>query len=311
MRQAKHSCSENFSALSLLAASLSVACGLGTSIPDPPTETLQTGSTTNVTSTSDVASMGETSLLTGSTFTTVDISSLENPSTTSIDCESTCDQGMVDMMVETCDPINQDCPTGMKCSPFATNGGSFWNSTRCLTVADMPAQIGEACTVEENPYSGIDNCDVGMFCWNGDGDGYTCAPLCGGIPEDLQCPSGFFCSVISEVLAVCELPSCDPLLQDCVQPSDVCVPNIRLYDDWCLPDVSGDSGQINAPCEEVNACDKGLVCIPAEFAGFECDLNVWGCCQPFCQINEDECVGADQECLPYFDISEAGVCQTP
>lgn len=216
-----------------------------------------------------------------------------------------------DLYPPTCDPFGQDCPPGQKCAPYGDSGG-LWDSTRCIPVAPDPAQLGEPCVIAGDDDSGVDDCDVGAFCWDGDGeDLLVCAPLCAGSIRDKLCPEGHYCAYYSEWLAVCERPSCDPLVQDCAVDGEVCLPNIYAYDDWCVYDDSAAAGLVHAPCDGDLECAGGLVCVVSEYAAVECGGDAWGCCEPFCEVGVDPCPGAGQECLVYYTISEVGVCLLP
>jgi hypothetical protein len=47
-----------------------------------------------------------------------------------------------------------------KCAPYADDGGSTWNNTKCVDVAEDPAQVGEPCVAEEFGLV----CDPGLYC---------------------------------------------------------------------------------------------------------------------------------------------------
>jgi len=49
-----------------------------------------------------------------------------------------------------CDVWSQDCPSGEKCMPWVSDGGSSWNATRCTSLTNDPNQPGDPCTVEGN-----------------------------------------------------------------------------------------------------------------------------------------------------------------
>ena len=162
-------------------------------------------------------------------------------------------------------------------------------------------------------FSGRDNCGAGDICWEGDHQGlgvFRCTRLCSGAFPTPDCPPDSLCSIFSEWLAVCEEPACDPVAQDC--PDDeLCIPNIALWEDWCIPDDSALDGQLHDPCEAETDCAKGLLCIPAEGAAGECDLLAPGCCEPFCEFGAP-CAGEGQECRQYYDIDHGfGVCKLP
>src|SRR5689334_19955710 len=59
-----------------------------------------------------------------------------------------------------CDVWIDDCPVGTKCMPWANDGGNSWNATRCTPLAEDPNGIGEPCTVEGSPVTGIDDCEA-------------------------------------------------------------------------------------------------------------------------------------------------------
>jgi hypothetical protein len=77
--------------------------------------------------------------------------------------------------VHQCDPVQQDCPRGMKCQPLVKSElqGDRWEL--CVDLPEDPLSVGTACTVDD------DACDAGLRCWSPDGasnDG-TCVEICG------------------------------------------------------------------------------------------------------------------------------------
>src|SRR5262245_46725118 len=44
-----------------------------------------------------------------------------------------------------CDAWAMDCPRGEKCMPWANDGGSEWNATRCSPLDPDPAHPGDQC----------------------------------------------------------------------------------------------------------------------------------------------------------------------
>ncbi len=214
-------------------------------------------------------------------------------------CETTGD------ITPECDVFEQNCPDGEKCTPWANDGGSSWNATRCAPIVDDPDQPGEACVVEGSPASGIDSCDLGSMCWNVDTDTGTgtCISHCMGAPNAPTCAdANTICSINGDgVLALC-LPTCDPLLFVDACPNDeVCTPYNSTF--FCTPDGSAEGGAAFDACEFVNACDPGNVCInPA--AAQACDPGGTGCCLPWCDLSAPDCPG-DTTCFPWFE--EGGV----
>ena len=115
-----------------------------------------------------------------------------------------------------CNLYTQNCPAGDKCMPWANDGGSAWNATRCSPVVDDPREVGMACTVEGSGVSGVDDCERGAMCFDVDpetGQGICYAMLVGSDANPL-CVDRLQAPVISSTLSLC-LPTCRPLRADC------------------------------------------------------------------------------------------------
>jgi len=219
-----------------------------------------------------------------------------------------------------CDIWEEDCPDGMKCMPWANDGGSSWNSTKCVEIAPDPKQVGEPCTVEESGVSGIDDCDIHSMCWYVDPDTLMgeCVAFCVGDEANPSCEDpNSYCALSGEGVLILCLPTCHPLEEPC-PPDEVCVPGwgSELF---CVFDASGDAGAAGDPCEFVNACNPGLFCASVDYVP-DCEGNI-GCCTPFCDLlAADPCPGAvpEVECIPWFEEGQAppgyetlGVCGVP
>ena len=214
-----------------------------------------------------------------------------------------------------CDIWNQNCPPGQKCAPWAANGSDAWNATKCVDITGDGAP-GDPCTAPDGPTAGPDDCALGVFCWYVDDTNHgICTAMCAGPVESPTCPPDSACSLTADgVLNFC-FPSCDPLLQDC--PIDQLCITINSGDFVCILDASGAAGQVNDPCEFINACDPGLACLNAPGATSACDQNTVGCCQPFCKFPDAPCPNPDQQCTQWFaqpippGSEDIGVCAIP
>jgi hypothetical protein len=224
-----------------------------------------------------------------------------------------------------CDLWQQDCPRGEKCMPWANDGGSSWNATRCSPIDEDPDAPGEPCTVEGIGTSGIDSCELGAMCWDVDEETLEghCVAFCVGSPEEPMCeaPSTMCTQSGDSVLILC-LPTCDPLQQDC-PAGDACYP---VQDYWsCAPDASGEAGGYGDACEFINVCDPGYVCLDASAVppGEPCE-GATGCCTAICNLDDPlgdaQCEGAagGQTCQPWYENGAAppgyelvGVCALP
>lgn len=223
-----------------------------------------------------------------------------------------------------CDLWAQDCPRGEKCTAYANDGGSSWNATKCVSVVDDPVGAGETCHAEGSGTSGIDDCELGAMCWDVDHDTLEgfCLPFCAGDESNPQCEDpNRSCSVDAGLLAFCVL-ACSPVEQDC-SSGQACYP---VQDDWmCHPDASGDVGAYGDPCEHINECDPGLICLDAAIVppGQPCE-GAAGCCTEICDLADPtgdlQCAGAaaGQECQPWYGAGAApagyedvGACALP
>jgi hypothetical protein len=213
--------------------------------------------------------------------------------------------------------LNPECPPGQKC----TIDGAL-TASHCVDIVPRPKGLYEPCTVQRDQFSGLDDCDLGMLCWDVDKQGHgTCIGLCDW--EGIECTCAdpkaarWFCQDCA--VGLC-FPTCDPLIQDC--PDDkLCIASMNGSNTFtCTPDASGDEGQTNDPCESINGCDEGLLCLIPAFASSACMPDAFGCCQPFCDFSKNaSCPNPDQECRQYFDpmneipegLEDVGVCAIP
>jgi hypothetical protein len=217
-----------------------------------------------------------------------------------------------------CDPYTQNCPPGQKCNYWANDGGGSWNATACFDIPPDASEVGEPCTVEDSGTSGIDSCVLGAMCWDVDpktNEG-TCAEMCTGSHVEP------FCSDPSTICAgrgpyLC-LPTCCPIEQDC-PVGQACYPIQDTFS--CAPDASGIEGGFGSPCEFINVCDPGLVCLGSEVLppGYSCE-GAGGCCTTLCETHQSACPELDPalECVPWYEESEPppglerlGVCALP
>jgi hypothetical protein len=270
----------------------------GTSSPTTlGTSTSTTTTTTTITTTTDSSSGGE------------------DESTSAPSCAFLCPPDFVSPIE--CDVWEQDCPAGEKCMPWANDGGNSFNATKCTAIVDDPAQPGDPCTVEGSGVSGIDSCDAAAMCWNVHPDTLegTCVAFCGGSEDNPFCfDECQFCTATGESLLNLCLPVCDPLVQDCGEHSG-------CYD-WgenfgCAVDPSGAGGGAGEPCEFINACDAGTMCVAADAMP---DCEDVGCCAPFCTVGDDTPCAAvpGTACVPLFEdhvpscvSPNVGACMLP
>ena len=215
--------------------------------------------------------------------------------------------------VQECDLLMQDCPDGQKCTVWASDGGNVADDTRCVPVAADPGAPGDPCEVERSANSGLDDCELGSYCWGIDpltlqGE---CIAFCFGDEADPECDSGFACSITGSGPPLC-FPTCNPLQPDDCPSDQSCHPS---DDDWFCFNSSADGGY-GEPCDFVGLCAAGLACVgPENFA--DCKDEA-GCCADLCSLDDPMCSGAAEGavCQPWYDdppkgYEDLGVCIFP
>lgn len=217
-----------------------------------------------------------------------------------------------------CDPINQDCPEGSKCTTYGKKAGDAWNANKCVPETGK-GQYGDPCSVEgPDMFTGIDNCGKGLICLSVDDNNMNgaCVEYC--TPE-LTCPNTSngngicFADANEGTLPLC-LTLCDPLLQDCPGQGACYGDNTGMPPFFCFTPDPKDGGMDGGACDFLNACLPGLTC--ADQATQEgCVTDQFGCCAPFCALDEMTCTGAE-ECTPFFPMmypgfENVGVCALP
>jgi len=244
----------------------------------------------------------------------------EPPADTDSGCAFLCGETDGDGEIFGCDLWGQDCAEGEKCMPWANDGGSSWNGSRCSPVDAAPGQPGDPCTVQGSGVSGVDSCDLGGMCWNVDEENMgTCVSLCTGSADAALCDNpADVCIVANDgALPLC-LPQCDPLLG--CPDGEGCYPGADGF--VCVPDASGaDGGAYGDACEYANACDPGLFCGASTIVP-GCEGT--GCCTDYCDLSDPEpsagCggVGGGQECISAFGegqaqpgLEDVGICAIP
>lgn len=191
-----------------------------------------------------------------------------------------------------CDPVAQDCDSGEVCVWWANDGGTIWNSTRCVDAPATPAPVGAPCTAEGSAVSGIDDCGPGALCFWVDPDTLVgeCVAYCDPETSESACPRGTRChSWEPENMAAC-LPDCDPLNTACSNAG--CVPTRQGF--ACLPQQLGGDTPFEL-CEVTNGCAPGQSCVDAK----RLPACTWDrCCSPYCDLRLPTCPEGTT-CVPY------------
>lgn len=210
-----------------------------------------------------------------------------------------------------CDPWAQNCPDGEKCAPWASTEDGAWNATKCVPVDPDPARPGESCNAVESGTSGIDDCELGSFCWAVDPETLEgiCVAQCQGTETDPTCPPpGTICSITNGGSLTLCLRECSPALEDC-PPGQACYDVGNAF--ICAPESPHSSGSYGQSCDQIAVCDPGLFCAEAQSVP-ECKGgDATGCCSPFCDLTDRDpdatCAAFSPTlaCVPWFEPGTA------
>jgi hypothetical protein len=173
-----------------------------------------------------------------------------------------------------CDVFEQNCPDGHKCMPISFDGAPSFNGTACRPVDPDAVEIGEPCIVQDDPYSGFDNCPDVAFCFFVDDitlEG-VCIDFCRGSITDSTCVDACSrCLVSADGNTIPCVPTCDPRMQNC--PAGLA--------------CQGGFGGILCRASKGDkvageSCFESIECTP----GLECEAACDGlpCCTPVCTL---------------------------
>ncbi|MBV1859204.1 MAG: hypothetical protein KUG77_12390 [Nannocystaceae bacterium] len=206
------------------------------------------------------------------------------------------------------------CPLGEACRPWSSDGSHSWNRTRCISISDTPDLVGEPCTTESSPLSGLDTCEPRSMCFDVDPDTLqgTCIAYCDGTPDAPVCADPTTTCVIGndDMIALC-LSTCDPLQQNCAN-EEMCTGNLGESAFFCMP--SG-TPYINEAQVQPAACDVGQVGVVPDLVD-EC-LEGEPCCTTFCDLTVADSCDAGLDCLPWtpdgscLGFCDEGLCVSP
>ncbi|MEZ4454066.1 MAG: ribulose phosphate epimerase [Nannocystaceae bacterium] len=279
------------SILSVVLGGVFVAAACNGKDPENETASTTNDAGTDSASSSSGSTSGSTSMGTTDMTTGTDTATGTTTTTTTAGTETGCsfldcvDQG--NGGDNECDIWLQDCPEDEKCMPWANDGGSAWNATKCSMVDANAAPIGDPCMNVGGGVSGVDTCEKGSMCYYVDSETMlgVCVPFCTGSPDSPMCATlDEQCSVSNGgVLILCR-KLCNPLSQDCMGAA-ACLLAAGSDKFVCIVDASGDAGGAGDPCEYLNACDPGLFCANPELVP---GCQAGGCCTEFCDLDDPE-----------------------
>jgi len=274
-------------------------------------------SPTTLATTGDSASSSADSPTSGGTGPTAGSTSETGDATDAAEVTSTSGAGEE---IFNCDPWAQDCPAGLKCMAY-TDEGDVFTATKCTPVAPNPGQVGDVCRGEGGWSTGVDDCDLGLACWNINPETEigACVALCTGTMDDPGCPGAKdVCMFWTPGIASVCLQTCEPLVQDC-PVGQSCLPDFASDAEnfLCIIDWSFEEGQEFDPCPGGNSCDPGLLCWDPALA-VECKQDE-GCCLAFCDLDDPKCDGAGATCQPFYppdvpappEYANVGICGLP
>ena len=163
-----------------------------------------------------------------------------------------------------CDPVAQTgCSVGEKCTGVVVSqtepppcGEEGCLPTRCVSAGTQGKL--DACTFGEPGDTGFDDCEAGLFCFDG-----ACLEICTADPDSCPAAANERCQQVSDVFVdrpgtgVC-LVQCDPLGQDCPDGLSCFVANENGNRVCADPNPANVQG---ATCEFPSDCAAGHGCL--------------------------------------------------
>lgn len=197
-----------------------------------------------------------------------------------------------------CDPVEQNCPGGQRCTYARGDGGTF---RAC--VAEGTKNENEPCQLASAEPLGIDTCKKGLFCVDmprpDGGAVFQCGRLCHGTDScttPLECNEVLRLNGTTELPLFCGAPSqrCDLLTQNCEGPLS-CYP----ANGNALCATTGNLAE-GSPCEFSNQCARGSACVRT---------GTVLTCRPLCRLPSGQpgCP-AGRRCEALQGIPGAGAC---
>ncbi|MCA9693137.1 MAG: ribulose phosphate epimerase [Nannocystaceae bacterium] len=288
---------------------------------DATSDVVGTPNATSATTTTTGDGSGATTTASTDTTATNDTTTTQGDTRDVTGCEFVCETDMPGGTIE-CDPWSQDCPEGQKCAAWDQSGDGAWDSTKCVPVTG-DGQHGDPCAAPNGGTSGEDTCAKGHMCFNVDGktDEGTCFALCMGTLRAPVCaPEGTRCQVGRDgVLSLC-ISGCNPLIQDCQGNNELCIPDPQGDGFVCVLDASGDMHPAGTPCEFVNQCNAGNICLNLDFYPHPDCQGYLGCCGPLCDLSAPQCPAEPSglSCEPWYQegmapsgYEDVGICIVP
>lgn len=201
-----------------------------------------------------------------------------------------------------CSTLQQDCPSGQKCTVAPNHNGHAWSAMRCVPVDATPDGIDEPCHAEDQGVSGLDSCDVGSLCWGVDAETLEgrCVPYCTGSLHDPGCADpNRYCPIYDEGLLWLCVSQCDPLDPSACPPGQGCYPRDGRFS--CIPIASKPARGVFDPCDFTNSCEPGSLCVTGELIP-TCEAS--RCCTTFCDLEASNCPD-ETVCSPLFQPGDA------
>lgn len=279
------------STLIAVAAAALLAC------PDLKSGASGTAAGTSGTSTGEIPGVGET--------TAPETGAEDTSLLTSATSSSSTSEGPPEDMLE-CNPWLEDCPQGLKCRPYLIPNIGF-EGTKCMPPGDDP--IGAPC--DGDVLGSFDTCEQHAVCYNWIAEQEpVCVSLCNA-PRN-SCPPLTQCLVEQGgIFAYC-LPGCDPLANHCLE--QVCVPANEPGNWTCV--IPTAAGKFGDDCSGAGSCAALHVCAEPNSA-MECNPQANGCCTALCDLDNPQCPGVGQVCVPWYadeappTLADLGVCRVP
>lgn len=214
-----------------------------------------------------------------------------------------------------CDVWAQDCPRGESCVPWDAGGegpSTGCAQSRCRAIAPEPRAPGESCLAERGPWSGLDDCALGSYCWNIDDvtlEGVCVAQCIGSEAEPVCADEALSCFVwTGSAVTACVVP-CDPLAPACAEGTTCVLSAANDQAPGCVSSTLGVPSGHGTPCEPALGCGDGFACVEGTTIA-ACDGPY--CCATLCDLDAPTCLAEEPTCAPVPGApAGVGACGVP
>jgi hypothetical protein len=149
---------------------------------------------------------------------------------------------------------------------------------------------------DNGPWGGVDDCDVGSYCWNVDAatnEGVCVTPCMGSQANPVCEDASLSCFQLLGTPVIACVPSCDPLAPACPAAMTCAMSLSSGYAPLCISQSLGVPTGAGTDCSFQLGCGDGFACVAAELVG---NCASGSCCASICDLAAPSCPADHPSC---------------